>query len=193
MQRKKTMINKFTLSRVQEIRFVKEHLDEFIANNISLSRYEDDDPLKDIAERNFYATYDYILSHPEVENDYKCLLDLHTMLMKDLDDGIKSELNERQIAELSEMINQPTKANLEIAIDVFLYILDKRLFTDGDVRAAMAFSNKIMVDNGCGFLTVPVIHKKVFREKLQEYKDRNDFGLKDWVYMYCVKGPKLDY
>ena len=37
------MINKFTLSRVQEIRFVKEHLDEFIANNISLSRYEDDD------------------------------------------------------------------------------------------------------------------------------------------------------
>ena len=110
------MINKFTLSRVQEIRFVKEHLDEFIANNISLSRYEDDDPLKDIAERNFYATYDYILSHPEVENDYKCLLDLHTMLMKDLDDGIKSELNERQIAELSEMINQPTKANLEIAI-----------------------------------------------------------------------------
>ena len=130
------MINKFTLSRVQEIRFVKEHLDEFIANNISLSRYEDDDPLKDIAERNFYATYDYILSHPEVENDYKCLLDLHT---------------------------------------------------------AMAFSNKIMVDNGCGFLTVPVIHKKVFREKLQEYKDRNDFGLKDWVYMYCVKGPKLDY
>lgn len=187
------MINKFTLSRVQEIRFVKEHLDEFIANNISLSRYEDDDPLKDIAERNFYATYDYILSHPEVENDYKCLLDLHTMLMKDLDDGISSELNERQIAELSEMINQPTKANLEIAIDVFLYILDKRLFTDGDVRAAMAFSNKIMVDNGCGFLTVPVIHKKVFREKLQEYKDRNDFGLKDWVYMYCVKGPKLDY
>ena len=123
------MINKFTLSRVQEIRFVKEHLDEFIANNISLSRYEDDDPLKDIAERNFYATYDYILSHPEVENDYKCLLDLHTMLMKDLDNGIKSELNERQIAELSEMINQPTKANLEIAIDVFLYILDKRLFT----------------------------------------------------------------
>ena len=187
------MINKFTLSRVQEIRFVKEHLDEFIANNISLSRYEDDDPLKDIAERNFYATYDYILSHPEVENDYKCLLDLHTMLMKDLDDGIKSELNERQIAELSEMINQPTKANLEVAIDVMLYILDKRLFVDGDVRAALMFSNKFMVDNGCGIITVAASKRQLFREKLKEYKDSNDYDIKDWIYMYCVKGPKLDY
>ena len=186
------MINKFTLSRAQELRFVRQHLDEFIANNIVLSRYTDDDPLKDIAERNFYDAYDYILNHPEVENDYKCLLHLHEILMKDLEDGIKSELSEEQIAELSEMINQPTKANLEIAIDVFLFILDKRLFTDGDVRAAMAFSNKFMVDNGCGFLTVPIIHKDTFRAKLKEYKDSNDFDLKDWVYKYCIKGPKLD-
>ncbi|MCR4856264.1 MAG: hypothetical protein K5908_08850 [Erysipelotrichaceae bacterium] len=186
------MINKYTLSRSQEISFVKQHLDEFIANNIFLSRYSDDDPLKPTAEANFYETYEYILSHPEVENDYKCLLQLHKTLMKGLDDGIHSELSEQQIEELSLMINQPVKANLEIAIDVFLYILDKRLFTDGDVRAAMAFSNKIMVDNGCGFLTVPIIHKDTFRAKLKEYKDSNDYDLKDWVYKYCVKGPKLD-
>ncbi|MBQ6335496.1 MAG: hypothetical protein IJI46_10540 [Erysipelotrichaceae bacterium] len=186
------MINKYTLSRAQEIRFVRQHLDEFIANNISLSRYSDDDPLKGKAEENFYEAYEYILNHPEVENDYKCLLQLHGMLMKDLDNGIKSELSEKQIEELSSMINQPTKANLEIAIDVFLYILDKRLFTDGDVRAAMCFANKIMVDNGCGFLTVPIIHKDTFRYKLKEYKDSNDFDIKDWVYKYCVKGPKLD-
>ncbi len=187
------MINKFTLSRVQEISFVRKNLDEFIANNVSLSRYTDDDPLKPIAERNFYEAYEYLLSHPEVENDYKCLLHLHEMLMKDLDDGIKSELSERQIAELSEMINQPTKANLEIAIDVFLYILDKRLFSDGDVRAAMAFANKFCVDSGCGFLTVPIIHKDTFREKLRLYKDSNDIDIKEWVYNYCIKGPKSDY
>ena len=187
------MINKFTLSRFQEIRFVRENLDEFIVNNLVLSRYADDDPLKETAKANFYEAYEYILSHPEVENDYKCLLKLHEILMKDLDDGIKSELSEEQIEELSAMINQPTKANLEIAIDVFLYILDKRLFTDGDVRAAMCFANKFCVDSGCGFLTVPVIHKDTFREKLKEYKDRNDFSLKEWVYNYCIKGPKLDY
>ena len=187
------MINKFTLSRIQEIRFVKSKLDEFIENNIILSRYEENDPLKKTAEENFYTAYNFILEHPETENDYKCLLNLHEMLMKDLDNGIKSELSEEQIEELSAMINQPTKANLEIAIDVFLYILDKRLFVDGDVRAAMCFANKIMVDNGCGFLTVPSAYKETFREKLKEYKDRNDFGLKEWVYMYCIKGPKTDY
>ena len=186
------MINKYTLSRAQEIAFVRQYLDEFIYNNISLSRYEDDDPVRAIAERNFYEAYEYILTHPEVENDYKCLLDLHKILMRDLDEGIKSELNEEQIAELSAMINQPAKANLEIAIDVFLYILDKRLFVDGDVRAAMCFANKIMVDNGCGFLTVPIAQKAVFRKKLQEYKDRSDFSLKDWIYNYCIKGPKRD-
>ena len=186
------MINKYTLSRPQEIAFVRQYLDEFIYNNISLSRYEDDDPVRATAERNFYEAYEFILAHPEVENDYKCLLNLHKILMCDLDGGIKSELNEEQIAELSAMINQPAKANLEIAIDVFLYILDKRLFVDGDVRAAMCFANKIMVDSGCGFLTVPIAYKNTFRKKLQEYKNRNDLGLKEWVYNYCIKGPKRD-
>ena len=187
------MINKYTLSRAQELNFVKAHLDEFIENNLILSRYEADDPERETAKKNFYEAYDFIMKYPDLEADYMCLLDLHTILMKDLENGIIAELTDKQIQELSAMINQPTKANLEIAIDVFLFILDKRLFTDGDVRAAMCFANKIMVDNGCGFLTVPSIHKDTFREKLQEYKDHNDFGLKDWVYMYCVKGPKLDY
>ena len=91
------------------------------------------------------------------------------------------------------MINQPTKANLEVAIDVMLYILDKRLFVDGDVRAALMFSNKFMVDNGCGIITVAASKRQLFREKLKEYKDSNDYYIKDWIYMYCVKGPKLDY
>ena len=63
------MINKYTLSRPQEIAFVRQYLDEFIYNNISLSRYEDDDPVRATAERNFYEAYEFILAHPEVEND----------------------------------------------------------------------------------------------------------------------------
>ena len=187
------MINKYTLSRGQEIKYVTQHLDEFIRNNVKLSRYDDDDPLKAVAEANFREAYAYILDHPEVENDYKCLLHLHAVLMKDLDSGIKSELSQQQIEELSAMINQPAKANLEIAIDVFLYILDKRLFTDGDVRAAMCFANKFMVDNGCGFLTISPNYKDTFRSKLKEYKENNDCSIKDWIYNYCIKGPKLDY
>ena len=187
------MINKFTLSRAQNIRFVRDHLDVFISNSLALSRYADDDPLKETAKRNFEDAYAYILENEDVENDYRCLLTLHEMLMKDLDSGIESELNEQQISELSEMINQPAKANTEIAIDVMLYILDKRLFSDGDVRAALMFANKIMIDNGCGFITVVESNKDVFREKLKEYKNNKDYAIKDWIYKYCIKGPKLDH
>lgn len=187
------MINKYVLSRSQNLNYVRNNLDEFINNNLILSRYDDSDPLKTVAHNNFAAAYEYILNNPDVDNDYKCLLKLHEILMKDLDDEIKSELNEDQITQLNEMINQPTKANTEVAIDVMLYILEKRLFVDGDVRAALLFSNKIMIDNGCGFITISPTYKDTFREKLKEYKNNNDYDIKDWIYKYCIKGPKLDH
>ena len=192
MVKENIMINKYTLSRFQNVRYVREHLDRLIENALFLSRYEEENPERSIAERNFSAAFDFILNRDDVENDYRCLLDLHRILMKDLDEGIKAELNETQISELSEMINQPAKANLEIAIDVMLYILDKRLFTDGDVRAAIMFANKLMVDNGCGIITVTPSSTDTFRKKLKEYKDDQSDDFKDWIYKYCIKGPKLD-
>ena len=187
------MINKYTLSPSQELKFVKDNLETFIENNLYLSRYEDDDPKRAIAYRNFKEAYDYILNNRDIESDYKCLQHLHHMLMRDLNDGVKAELTSEQISELESMINQPTKANLEVAIDVVLYILDKRLFEDGDVRAAMLFGNKFLIDNGGGFITVAKTYKDVFREKLKEYKVNKDYDIKDWIYKYCIKGPKLDY
>ena len=187
------MINKYTISRSQNVAYVKQNLEELNESNLYLSRYEPGDPLTEIAERNFRNAYDFILNNPEIENDYKCLLTLHEILMKDLDDGVKSELTQQQISELNEMINQPTKANLEIAIDVMLFILDKRLFTDGDVRAALLFSNKFMVDNGCGIIAVTKSNRDTFRTKLKQYKENNDYDIKEWIYNYCVKGPKRDY
>lgn len=187
------MINKYTLSRIQNVKYVKDNLADLVENNLYLSRYEENDPDRVIAYDNFLKAYGFILESPEVENDYKCLLLLHDMLMEGLDDGIKSELNEEQITQLNEMINQPTKANLEVAIDVMLFILDKRLFSDGDVRAALLFANKIMVDNGCGIITITPANRDTFRAKLKEYKSNHDYDIKDWIYKYCIKGPKLDY
>ncbi|MBO4359161.1 MAG: hypothetical protein J5796_05100 [Erysipelotrichaceae bacterium] len=187
------MINKYTLSRNQNVKYIRDNLDTFVENNLILSRYADDDPDRETAKANFLKAYEFILDHPEVENDYKCLLKLHEMLMEGLDTGVKSELTEQQIEELSQMINQPAKANLEIAIDVMLYILEKRLFSDGDVRASLLFANKLMVDTGCGFITVTPNNKDVFRDKLKEYKDNKDYDIKDWIYKYCIKGPKLEY
>jgi len=183
------MKNKYVLSRNLNIKFVKENLETFIEDNMLLSRY-DDDPLKDIALQNFKNAYDFILNNPDIDNDYRCLLTIHEILMKDLDNGIKSELSDKQIEELEKMINQPTKANTEVAIDVMLYILEKRLFTDGDVRSALLFANKIMIDGGNGFITINEFNRQDFRARLKEYKENNDYEIKQWVYNRCIKGPK---
>ena len=75
-----------------------------------------------------------------------------------------------------------------------IHILDKRLFVDGDVRAAMMFANKIMVDNGNGFITVSPENAHTFREKLKAYNDTKEAEpFKDWLYKYCIKGKKVYY
>ena len=187
------MKNKYVVTRRENVRYAKEHLDDLIYNALYLSRYDDSDPLKIRAKENFNAAFDYILNSPEVENDYHCLMEIHHILMDGLDEGIKYSLPEEQIAELETMINQPAKANVEIAIDVMLYILDKRLFTDGDVRIAIMFANKIMVDNGCGIITVAPGLCDEFRTLYREYQDTRTDDFKNWIYKYCVKGPKTEY
>ena len=187
------MINKYVLPRSVNVKYVQDNLATLIVDNLALSRYEDGDPLKEIAKANFEKAYDFILNNPDVDNDYQCLMTLHDILMKDLESDIKTELTAEQISELEQMINQPTKANTEIAIDVMLYILEKRLFVDGDVRSALLFSNKIMVDNGCGIITISEINREVYREKLREYKENNNYEIKEWIYKYCIRGPKTEY
>ena len=51
----------------------------------------------------------------------------------------------------------------------------------------------IILSTGCGIITVAASKKEIFREKLKAYKVDHDYDIKDWIYKYCVKGPKLDY
>ena len=187
------MINKFIVPRSKNVKYVQDHLDQLVGNALFLSRYTDDNPLKSIAEENFRRGFDYILEEREVENDYECMLQLHDILMDGLNQDIRSVLTDEQVEQLHAMINQPAKANVEIAIDVMLYILDKRLFADGDVRVAIMFANKIMVDNGCGIITVDKSRRDTFRELYRQYQDERTDDFKNWIYKYCIKGPKITY
>jgi len=187
------MKNKYVLSRKQNVDFVRKHFDEFINNSLKLSRYEKNDNDYEIALNNFKNGYEYILNGFNVPNDYDCLLKIHDILMENLETEKEHELNNDQVKYLEQLINQPAKANLEIAIDVMLYILSNRMFKDGDVRVALTFANKIMIDNGCGFITIEPSYINTYREKLHSFKNNEPNDLKEWVYKYCIKGIKNDY
>ncbi|MBR0474048.1 MAG: hypothetical protein IJJ19_03525 [Erysipelotrichaceae bacterium] len=199
------MKNKFMMTPRQTLNFVQKNLSDFVFNSMILARYDvtrefcenhgniSDATVEEIALANFIEAYNYLLESKE-EASYSVLIELHTILMKGLLDGFQNHLTDEQIEELNAMINQPAKANTEIALDVMVHILDKRLFVDGDVRVALMFANKIMVDNGNGFITVTPENCPTFREKLKEYNETHEaYSFKDWLFKYCIKGKKVYY
>lgn len=199
------MKNKYVMTVSQNKTLIENRRYDYIYNNMILARYDVTEEqvrnpslLKEgseeaIALRNFHAAYDYLLANTHEDADYGVLLKLHEILMNGLMEDIKHSLSEEQIMELYEMINQPTKANTEIAIDVMIHILKKRLFADGDVRVALMFANKIMLDNGCGFITVKPYETGTFRELLKKSNEEDQSPeFKEWIYKYCVKGRRFD-
>ena len=187
------MKNKYVVSPRENRNYVRKNMDTLIDNALTLSRYGKDDPVTEIARRNFEEAFNFILTGENIETDNECLLEIHRIMMRDLNENIHSELSEEQCEELAAMINQPAKANVEIALDVMLYILDRRLFEDGDVRVAIMFANKIMIENGGGVISVPGSYRAKFRELYYDYKETHSDEFKNWLYKYCIKGPKVEY
>lgn len=53
--------------------------------------------------------------------------------------------------------------NIDIAIDLLLYIVKKQMFIDGNKRTSVIFANHYLISKGKGLIVIPV-------EKVEEYK-----------------------
>lgn len=199
------MNNKYTMPRKQNVAYAQKNEDLFLYNCMKLARYnvtkEDCQSFKTcdvydteekIAYRNFATAFAYLIRTVKDETNYQYLLDLHTLLMQDLMGDVRNDLTDTQIEELNSIINQMTKSKTEVAIDSMLYILEKKLFVDGDVRVALMFANKIMMQHGNGIITIAPEHDDIFRSFLKKGNaDQENF--KKWVFQYAIKGVKNDY
>lgn len=91
------------------------------------------------------------------------------------------------------MLNQPLKSKTEVTIEIMLWIIRKQMFIDGNKRVAMLFANKIMIDNGCGIITISQENQPVFYEKLIKfYETGNNEDLKKWIYDTSIDGIDLN-
>ena len=43
-----------------------------------------------------------------------------------------------------------------------LWIMRRQMFIDGNKRVGMLFANKIMIDNGCGIITIAQENQQTF-------------------------------
>lgn len=101
---------------------------------------------------------------------------------------IESQIKE----ELERLLNQPEKTKTEIAIEVMLWIMRRQMFIDGNKRVGMLFANKIMIDNGCGIITISQENQPTFFEKLIKFYESGDNDdLKQWIYETSIDGIDL--
>ena len=69
----------------------------------------------------------------------------------------------------------------------------RQMFIDGNKRVAMLFANKIMIDNGCGIITIAQDDQETFYEKLIRYYESGEMlDLKQWIYEHCIDGIELN-
>ena len=164
---------------------------------------------KIIAINNLKYAWQFILENNDIDYDFKTLCQIHKLtcdkLVLDQNLGrlrttpvniggtswkpqfpIESQIKE----ELTELLNKYTKT--ELAIEVMLWVMRRQMFIDGNKRVAMLFANKIMIDNGCGIISISQNIQSVFFEKLIKfYETGNKPDLKQWIDNHCIDGIDL--
>ncbi len=167
---------------------------------------------KIIAINNLKYAWQFILENDEIEYDFKTLCHLHKLICDKLvleqnlgklrstpvnvggttwkpQFPIESQIKE----ELERLLNQTDKTKTEIAIEVMLWIMRRQMFIDGNKRVAMLFANKIMIDNGCGIITISQANQPTFFEKLIKFYESGDnTNLKQWIYETSIDGIELN-
>lgn len=164
-----------------------------------------------ITINNLKYSWQFILENEGIEYDFKALCHLHKLTCDKLVlDGNLGRLRttpvsiggtswkpqfpvESQIKEeLEQLLNQPEKSKTEIAIEVMLWIMRRQMFNGGNKRVAMLFANKIMIDNGCGIITIAQENQQTFFKKLINYYESGDnTDLKQWIYETSIDGIDL--
>ena len=166
---------------------------------------------KIITINNLKYSWQFILENEDIEYNFKALCHLHKLTCDKLIlDGNLGRLRttpvsiggtswkpqfpvESQIKEeLKQLLIQPEKSKTEIAIEVMLWIMRRQMFIDGNKRVGMLFANKIMIDNGCGIITIAQENQQTFFKKLINYYESGDnTDLKQWIYETSIDGIDL--
>ena len=163
-----------------------------------------------IAINNLKYAWEYVLNNTCKKYDLNLIFDIHKIALDKL--VINECLGKLRITpvkiggtkwtpsfpfhtkveeELNLLLSQ-NKSITEIAIEVMLKLMRMQLFVDGNKRVAMLFANKIMIDNGCGIISISQEYQSTFYEKLIGYYETDNMDdLKQWIYNKCIDGMNI--
>lgn len=165
-----------------------------------------------IAINNLKYAWQFILENDEIDTDFKTLCYIHKLVCDKLVidsclgkirttpvniGGTKWKpqfpIESKIIEEMDDILNQKDKTKTEIAIEIMLHIMRSQIFIDGNKRVAMLFANKIMIDNGCGIISISQDKQSLFYEKLINYYETGSIkDIKKWIYETSIDGMNLN-
>ena len=79
------------------------------------------------------------------------------------------------------------------AIDLMLYLMRSQIFWDGNKRTSMIIANKILIESGCGIITVKEENINEFNILLTEYYNTNNKNkIVEFLYEKCIFGLEIN-
>ena len=78
------------------------------------------------------------------------------------------------------------------AINLMFYLMRSQVFWDGNKRTSMIVANKIMIENGCGIITIKEEFINEFNNLLTEYYNTGDMTeIEYFIYNKCIYGLEI--
>ena len=79
------------------------------------------------------------------------------------------------------------------SLNLMLYLMRSQIFWDGNKRTAMIVANKILIENGCGIISVKENNINEFNKLLTEYYNTaNKYKIISFLYDNCIFGLELN-
>ena len=97
---------------------------------------------------------------------------------------------EKIIADIKNIMEEKNITRRSLVL--MLYLMRTQVFWDGNKRTSMIVANKIMIENGCGVITIKEEYFKEFNSLLTEYYNTNKMeSLLKFLYNNCIFGMEI--
>lgn len=172
-----------------------------VLNNINVLSLKPNEIIKILCMRD---AWHYILDHIDDEMDLNYIKNIHSLVARvDLAYCERGRIRTEEVL-ISGTSWRPEMPNVEKlyielvqlmsiedcterAIALMFWVMRNQIFKDGNKRVATIVANKILIENGCGILAVPVELDEAFKQTLVGYYESNDDSeLKQFVYNNCI-------
>ncbi len=156
---------------------------------------------------NLRDAWNYVLSNidSDINLEFICKVNSYVSRNESLEWGVlrtgKAGINgvdyipdvpikEKVVDEINSILRE--ECATKRAINLMFYLMRSQVFWDGNKRTSMIVANKIMIENGCGIITIKEEFINEFNNLLTEYYNTGNMTeIEYFIYNKCIYGLEI--